>query len=104
MEPRGKRTYSTMMDESSCKEPIATYMNKIGEELEGILYAEQQPSHEDLIRNSLVKLGHDVTDIKWTLEKKKPKVTLAQVNEKLDVIINLLHTPYREETKPIPRD
>ena len=41
MDPQGKRTYSTMMDESSCKEPIATYMNKIGEELEGILYAEQ---------------------------------------------------------------
>ena len=58
-----------MIDEGS--KPIADYMNKVGDELEAILYPEQS-SHEDLIRNSLVKLGHDVTDIKWTLAKKKP--------------------------------
>ena len=90
MEPQGKRTHA-MMEEGSCKP--ADYMNQVKEELESIL---SYPSHEDLIRDSLMKLGHDVTDIKSSLEKKKPKVTLVQIDEKLDAIMNLLRTPYGE--------
>ena len=118
MELQRKRTYQ-MMDDGHAddgyqnKQPsYSGYMNKVGEELENILsfpevpsqvahedvirYAEgpSQVAHEDVIRNSLVKLGHDVTDIKYTLEKKKPKVSLVQLNEKLDIIIELLRRPH----------
>ena len=67
--------------------------------MEGIIYAEL-PSHEDLSRNSLIKLSHDVTDVKCNIEKKKAKITLAQINDKIDVIINLLQTPHGETGQP----
>ena len=81
MEPQGKRTY--MGEESKPADYI---------DLESMLY----PSHEDLIRSSLAKLDQDVTDIKYSLQKRKAKVTLAQIEQKLDAIMNLLRTPYGE--------
>ena len=97
MELQRKRTYSMTDDDGYQNKPLssAEYMNNVGKELENILYGEpSQVTHEDVIRNSLMKLGHDVTDIKCTLEKKKPKVTLVQLNEKLDAIIDILRRPH----------
>ena len=88
MEPQGKRTYSMMGEGSTTP---ADYMDQI--KLESMLY----PSlAEDLIRSSLAKLDQDVTDIKCSLEKKKAKVTLVQIEQKLNAIMNLLRTPYGE--------
>ena len=42
------------------------------------------------IQNTLAKLDQDVTAIKTNLEKKRPKVTLKQVNDKLDMILHIL--------------
>ena len=98
MEPQCKRTYQ-MMDKSEGKQEViqaSEYMNKVGEELQNILAYPEAPqvAHEDVIKDSLVKLGHDVSDIKWSLEKKKPKVSLMQISQKLDIIINMLRGPY----------
>ena len=87
MELQRKRTYSMIDDGYQNKD----YMSNVGEELQNILYAEGPTAHEDDIRNSLLKLGHDVTDIKWSLEMKKPKVSLVQLNDKLDAVIDILH-------------
>lgn len=42
------------------------------------------------IQNTLAKLDQDVTIIKTNLEKKRPKITLNQINEKLDMILQIL--------------
>ena len=39
---------------------------------------------------SLEKNGQDINQIKSSLEKKRPKVTMAELNEKLNDIIELL--------------
>ena len=89
MEPQGKRTY--MGEESKPADYI---------DLESMLY----PSHEDLIRSSLAKLDQDVTDIKYSLQKRKAKVTLVQIEQKLDAIMNLLQTPYGEPRSKKSKD
>ena len=103
MEPQRKRTYDTSiettLDDGYQNKSLSSnsYMNKVGEELEHILsYAEgpTQMTREEDIKKSLVQLGHDVNDIKWTLEKKKPKITLLQLNEKLDFIIEILRSAH----------
>ena len=71
-------------------ETSSDYMNQVKEELQNIFYTK----HEDVIRSSLLKLGHNVTYIKSNLEKKTKKVTLVQINEKLDNIIELLRRPH----------
>lgn len=38
----------------------------------------------------LEKLDQNVTCIKSSLEKKKPKITLCQLNEKMDTILEIL--------------
>ena len=45
---------------------------------------------DNSIRTSLVQIGHDISDIKEKIDKKKPQVTLADVNAKLDIILQYL--------------
>ena len=45
---------------------------------------------DNSIQTSLVQIGHDILDIKEKIEKKKPKVTLADINAKLDIILQYL--------------
>ena len=75
------------------EEPTTSYMNKVGEEMENILASttaqQQYPSPND-IASSLAQLGNDVTAIKSTLQKKKPKITLLEISEKLDYLISIL--------------
>ena len=99
-----KRTYSAivpkkamklMLDDASSSyvEPTTSYMNKVGAEMENILSSAslQQPNFAtDDIATSLAQLGSDVTDIKSTLQKKRPKNTLADLDEKLVYIISIL--------------
>ena len=42
------------------------------------------------IKHSLDQMGQDIEQIKTNLEKKKPKVTLGDINDKLDQILLLL--------------
>ena len=56
---------------------------------------DQFPIQEDSqlqknIHNTLAKLDQDVTAIKTNLEKKRSKVTLNQINGKLDMILQIL--------------
>ena len=103
MERQQKRPYvrSTQMAAKKILNPSfdaeptkSNYMNRIGEEMENILTAstqqQQYTTSNDEIKNSLPQLGNDVTDIKSTLEKKKPKVTLFEIDEKLNYIIQIL--------------
>ena len=48
------------------------------------------PDPEKSIQSSLFQLGEDISCIKNNLEKKRPKVTIAELNEKLDLILQLL--------------
>lgn len=43
-------------------------------------------------KTRLEKLEEDVTSIRSNLERKRPKVTLMQLNEKIDLILNILHS------------
>ena len=46
---------------------------------------------DNSIRTSLVQIGHDISDIKEKIDRKKPQVTpLADVNAKLDIILQYL--------------
>ena len=42
------------------------------------------------IRTSLIQIGHDISEIKEKIEKGKPKVTFADINAKLDIILQYL--------------
>ena len=42
------------------------------------------------IQTSLNQLGEDISHIKTSLEKKKPKITLVDLNDKLDIILQYL--------------
>lgn len=48
------------------------------------------PDPEKSIQSSLYQLGEDISCIKSNLEKKRPKVTIADLNQKLDLILQLL--------------
>ena len=52
----------------------------------------QDSAEQKTIQTSLEQLEQDVTSIKSTLEQKKPKVTLVQLNNKLDVVIEILRS------------
>ena len=77
------------------EQPTTSYMNKVGEEMGNLLayvpaqQNQEYPSQND-IASSLEQLGNDVTVIKRTLQKKKPKITLLEISEKLDYIISIL--------------
>ena len=45
---------------------------------------------DNSIQISLNQIGHDISDIKERIDKKKPKVTLADINAKLDIILQYL--------------
>lgn len=101
MEPQRKRMYPmtekkiSLDDTYQNKSSTSDYMNKVGEDLEAILassFEHTGMTQEESIKNSLEQLEHHVTDIKCTLEKKKPKVSLIQINEKLDFIIEILRS------------
>ena len=68
-------------------------MTKVGGEFESILHHAEKPAHvmrEGNIEHSLAQLGHDLSDIKCSLQKKKTKITMVQLNNKLDYIIDIL--------------
>ena len=48
-------------------------------------------SDERKIQDTLDQLEQDVTCIKTSLEKRKPKVTLGQLNKKIDTILEILN-------------
>ena len=48
------------------------------------------PSVSSKIENVLEQLEQDVTSIKSNLEKKRPKVTISTLNEKVDQILLIL--------------
>ena len=50
-------------------------------------------SSDNSIQISLNQIGHDISDIKERIDKKKPKVTLADINAKLDIILQHLGAP-----------
>ena len=78
MEPSSKRTCSDS--------------TKAGEEMQDFLgQFETELTHES-IKNTLEQLEQDVTSIKTSLEKKKPKVTLGEVNDKVDMILEILRS------------
>ena len=55
---------------------------------------------DNSIRTSLVQIGHDISDIKEKIDKKrKPPVTLADVNAKLDIILQYLGARRTEKSQ-----
>ena len=52
----------------------------------------ESPAKQSKIENALEQLEQDVSCIKTSLEKKKPKVSLSQVNDKLDTILEIIRT------------
>lgn len=88
-----KKTMKIMLDDPSFVEPTTTssYMDKVGEEMENIIASTgQQYVSQNDIANSLTQLGNDLTDIKSTLQNKRPKISLANLDEKLNYIISML--------------
>ena len=55
-------------------------------------YTQENPMKPISLQEALVQIGNDVTTIKSTITHKKQKVTLHQVNEKVDLIINILNS------------
>ena len=51
---------------------------------------------------SLEKIGQDIDQIKSSLEKKRPKVTMVELNEKLNYIIELLQHWHINDHHPGP--
>ena len=47
-------------------------------------------SDQKSIQTSLDEIGQDISHIKSNLEKKKPKVTLGDLNAKLDIILQYI--------------
>ena len=45
---------------------------------------------EKSIQSSLHQMGQDISDIKRKIDKKKPKVTLSDLNAKLDTILQYI--------------
>ena len=45
---------------------------------------------EKSIQSSLHQMGQDISDIKRNIDKKKPKVTLSDLNAKLDTILQYI--------------
>ena len=43
------------------------------------------------LQQSLQQIEQDVTTIKSSIAQKKPKITLHQINEKLDIVISILN-------------
>ena len=68
----------------------------IGEEMQSFLdqYPVQEtyiaPNIPSKIEDVLGQLEQDVTSIKANLEKKRPKVTISQLNDKVDQILLIL--------------
>ena len=83
MEPSSKRTNSD-------------YVTKAGEEMQDFLdkfeTRKTELTQQESIKNTLEQLEQDVTSIKTSLEKKKPKVTLTEVNDKVDMILEILRS------------
>ena len=49
-----------------------------------------EKNEEKSIQTSLDQMGQDISTIKTNLEKKKPKVTLSDLNAKLDIILQYI--------------
>ena len=58
----------------------------VTEEMQGLLDQFETKS----IQTSLNQLEQDVTTIKTSLEKKKPKVSLADLSAKIDIILEYI--------------
>ena len=58
----------------------------VTEEMQGLLDQFETKS----IQTSLNQLEQDVTPIKTSLEKKKPKVSLADLSAKIDIILEYI--------------
>ena len=48
------------------------------------------PIPENALQTSLTQMGEDIYHIKESLDRKRPKVTLSDINEKLDLILHIL--------------
>ena len=59
------------------------------EGMRGILSQFEIPD-EKSIQASLDQLGQDICEIKKNTDKKKPKVTLSDLNAKLDIILQYI--------------
>ena len=102
MEPQRKRTSSVLLPsetmsvfdhfqddgEPAAKRPSPLYLPQ--SEMSSFLedYPVSQPAQS--IQNSLQQLEEDVSSIKSSLVKKRSKVTLNQLNIKVDMIIEIL--------------
>ena len=58
----------------------------VTEEMQGLLDQFETKS----IQTSLNQLEQDVTTIKTSLEKKKPKISLADLSAKIDIILDYI--------------
>ena len=52
----------------------------------------EPPVMQSKIQNTLEQLEHDVTSIKTSLEKKRPKVSLSEINGKVNTILEILRS------------
>ena len=59
------------------------------EGMRGILSQFEIPD-EKSIQASLDQLGQDISEIKKNIDKKKPKVTLSDLNAKLDILLQYI--------------
>ena len=71
--------------------------SRAGGEIQSFLDQMPLPEYDDnetckIEKTRLEKLEQDVNSIRTNLEKKKSKVTLSQVNEKVDMILTILQS------------
>ena len=63
-------------------------LHAVPDGMQGLL--NQFETDESKIQHSLDQLGQDISVIKTNLEKKKPKISLSDLNKKLDLILQYL--------------
>ena len=79
--------------EVSRKQPAEAMQDQFGEQVAEVRMQDilnQFEVSDNTIQTSLNQIGHDISDIKEKIVKKKSKATLADINSKLDLILQYL--------------
>ena len=85
--------FKDFVDQLSNPATVADFNRQVGDE--GITAGQhQQQSPHQSIQTCLDQLGNDISVIKSNLEKRKTKISLLDVNEKVDQILQFLKDRY----------
>ena len=88
MEPPTKKRGNESIFES---ETPSSYQEVLQTSLMGETSMPNAPADPKNLQDTLNQIEEDVSQIKTSIEKKKPKITLRELNIKLDTIISILN-------------